>query len=36
MGFVFKPLDRMSGDKMQSVRDDSRRFLRALETHEKV
>jgi deoxyribodipyrimidine photolyase-related protein len=36
MGFVFKTLDRMSGDKLQSVRDDSQRFLRALETHEKV
>lgn len=36
MGFVFKTLDRMSEEKRQAIAEDSARFFKALETHEKV
>ncbi|MDO6522154.1 cryptochrome/photolyase family protein [Shimia thalassica] len=35
MGFMYKSLDRMSTDKRHAIRDDSRRFFKALETNEK-
>lgn len=36
MGFVFKTLDRMSAEKRAAIQDDSTRFLKALDAHEKV
>lgn len=36
MGFTFKTLDKMSAEKRLAVEDDSTRFFRALEAHEKV
>lgn len=36
MGFMYKSLDRMSEEKRQAIRDDSRRFFNAIEANEKV
>lgn len=36
MGFVFKTLDRMSPEKRASIQEDSTRFLKSLDAHEKV
>ena len=36
MGFMYKSLDRMSEEKRQAIRDDSRRFFKAIEADEKV
>lgn len=36
MGFVFKTLDRMSDEKRQAIKQDTARFFKALENHEKV
>ena len=36
MGFMYKSLDRMSDEKRQAVRDDTRRFFIAINANEKV
>jgi len=36
MGFMYKTLDRMSGEKRDAIKDDARRFLKAIENNEKV
>ena len=36
MGFMYKSLDRMSDEKRQAVRDDTRRFFIAIDANEKV
>ena len=36
MGFMYKTLDRMSDEKREAIKDDTRRFFNALEHHEKV
>jgi len=36
MGFMYKSLDRMNGEKRQAIRDDSRRFFNAVNANEKV
>lgn len=36
MGFMYKSLDSMSGEKRQAIQNDSRRFFNALDKNEKV
>ena len=36
MGFMYKTLDRMSGEKRDAIKDDAHRFLKAIENNEKV
>lgn len=36
MGFMYKSLDRMTDEKRQAIRDDSRRFFRAMQANEKI
>ncbi|MBT0958714.1 cryptochrome/photolyase family protein [Alphaproteobacteria bacterium KMM 3653] len=36
MGFMYKSLDRMSGEKRQAIRADSQRFFKAMQANEKV
>ena len=36
MGFMYKSLDRMNGEKRQAIQDDSRQFFNALQANEKV
>lgn len=36
MGMMYKTLERMGEEKVQAVKEDSRRFFKALDNHEKV
>jgi deoxyribodipyrimidine photolyase-related protein len=36
MGFMYKTLDKMTDEKRSAIRDDSRRFFKAIESNEKV
>ena len=36
LGFMYKTLDRMGDDKREAVKDDTRRFFKAIENNEKV
>ena len=36
MGFMYKTLDRMSGEKRDAIKDDAHRFLKAIENNEKI
>jgi len=36
MGFMYKSLDRMSGEKRQAIQDDTRRFFSRISDNEKV
>ena len=36
LGMIYKTLERMGDDKVQAIKDDSKRFFKALENEEKV
>ena len=36
MGFMYKTLDRMSGEKRDAIKGDAHRFLKAIENNEKI